>query len=137
VVPSVQRCKAWLTPTTTVPCSNAAKTRNPLKFAGVPQTTGPISAATGPKFTILLKRVEEILLLNNLFSHCRCVLSCEDMARQSCAMVPRWPIFGDVLYPAFPASRAQYVSDLHYSRQFSATAPAFNLSHLHLAPSLG
>jgi len=24
--------------TTRVPCSNAAKTRNPLKFAGVPQT---------------------------------------------------------------------------------------------------
>jgi len=29
----------------TVPCSNAAKTRNRLKFAGVPQTAGPISAA--------------------------------------------------------------------------------------------
>ena len=27
----------WLTPTTRVPCSNAAKTRNPLKFAGVPK----------------------------------------------------------------------------------------------------
>ena len=25
--------QSWLTPTTTVPCSNAAKTRNPLKFA--------------------------------------------------------------------------------------------------------
>ena len=32
----------WLTPTTRVPCSNAAKTRNPLKLAGVPQTTDPI-----------------------------------------------------------------------------------------------
>jgi len=28
----------WLMPTTKVPCSNAAKTQNPLKFAGVPQT---------------------------------------------------------------------------------------------------
>ena len=28
----------WLTPTTRVPCSNAAKTRNPLKLPGVPQT---------------------------------------------------------------------------------------------------
>ena len=27
-----------LTPTTRVPCSNAAKTQNPLKLAGVPQT---------------------------------------------------------------------------------------------------
>ena len=34
-------------------CSNAAKTRNPLKFAGVPQTNEKISAASGPKFTIL------------------------------------------------------------------------------------
>jgi len=34
---SVQCCKVWLTPTTRVPCSNAAKTRNPLKLAGVPQ----------------------------------------------------------------------------------------------------
>jgi len=36
-----------------MPCSNAAKTRNPLKFAGVPQTTGLISAVSRPKFTIL------------------------------------------------------------------------------------
>ena len=43
----------WLTPNTGVQCSNTAKTRSPLKFAGVPQTTGSISAATGPKFTIL------------------------------------------------------------------------------------
>jgi len=43
----------WLTPTTRVPCSNAAKTRNPLKFAGVPQINETISAASGPKFTIL------------------------------------------------------------------------------------
>jgi len=43
----------WLTPTTRVPYGNAAKTRNPLKFAGVPQTPAPISAVNGPKFTIL------------------------------------------------------------------------------------
>ena len=35
----------WLTPTTRVPCSNAAKTRNPLKSPGVPQTNETISAA--------------------------------------------------------------------------------------------
>ena len=43
----------WLTPTTRVPCSNAAKTRNPLKLPGVPQTNERISAASGLKFTIL------------------------------------------------------------------------------------
>jgi len=34
-------------------CSNAAKTPNPLKFAGVSQTRQQISAASGAKFTIL------------------------------------------------------------------------------------
>ena len=43
----------WLTPTTRVPCSNSAKTRNRLKFAGMPKTNEMISAASGPKFTIL------------------------------------------------------------------------------------
>jgi len=32
---------------------NAAKTRNPLKIARVPQTNERISAARGPMFTIL------------------------------------------------------------------------------------
>jgi len=33
--------------------SNEGKTRNPLKFAGVPQTPEPISAVSGPKFVLL------------------------------------------------------------------------------------
>ena len=57
-----------------MPCSNAAKTPKPLKVAGVPQTTETISASSGPKFTILRGHVEDILLLNNFFSDCRCVL---------------------------------------------------------------
>jgi len=64
VAPSVQRRKVWLTPTTAVPCSNATKMQNPLKLAGVPKTTGLISAARGPKFTILWGHLEDILLLN-------------------------------------------------------------------------
>ena len=50
-----------------MPCSNAAKTQNPLKFVGVPQTPEPISAATGPKFVILWGHVDEVLLLNKYF----------------------------------------------------------------------
>jgi len=65
--PCAQRRKVWLTPNTGVPCSNAAKTQNTLKFAGVTQTTGPISAASGPKFPILWEHVEEILLLKMFF----------------------------------------------------------------------
>ena len=33
----------WLTPTTRVPCSNAAKIRNPLKFAGAPNSPTDLS----------------------------------------------------------------------------------------------
>ena len=65
-----------------MPCSNAAKTRNPLKFAGVPQTNERISADSGPKFTILWEHVEEILLLNKFFPIVDTCLSCEDIGRQ-------------------------------------------------------
>jgi len=43
------------------------KTRNPLKFAGVPQTPELISAVSELKFAILWGQVEEILLFNNFF----------------------------------------------------------------------
>jgi len=42
-----------------------------LKFAGVSQTPKLISAASGPKFTILQGHVEEALLFNKFFSDCR------------------------------------------------------------------
>ena len=70
--------------------SNAAKTRNRLKLAGVPQTRQQISAASRPMFTILWGHVEDILLLNKIFPIADTCLSCEDTARQTCAMVRRW-----------------------------------------------
>jgi len=59
--------KVWLTPAARVLCSNAEKMQNLLKFAGVPQTTRSISAASGPKFATLWGHLEEILLLNRFF----------------------------------------------------------------------
>jgi len=64
-------CKVSLTPVERLRCSDEAKTRNPLKFAGVPRTHQPISAASGPKFTILWGHVQEILQFNRFFSDCR------------------------------------------------------------------
>jgi len=52
--PSVQHRKVWLTPTTRVPCSNTAKTRNPLKFAGVPQTNETISVCPGVDYSLYM-----------------------------------------------------------------------------------
>ena len=43
----------WLIPTTTVPCINAAKTRNPLKFAGCPKVANrsqPLVGQSSPYY---------------------------------------------------------------------------------------
>jgi len=62
-------CKVWLTSVERRQCSNEAKMRNPLKFAGMPRTRQPISAVGRPTFTILWGHVEE-LLFKKFFSDC-------------------------------------------------------------------
>ena len=47
--------------------------------------------------------------LTSFFPIVNTCLSCEDMAWQLCAMVPRWRF----LRPVFAASRVQCISDLH------------------------
>ena len=92
-----------------MPCSNAAKTQNPLKFVGVPQTPEPISAASMPKFTILSGHVEEVLLLNKFFR-----LSIHALVAKIWPdKVVRWCQDDDFLRPVFAASRVQRISDLH------------------------
>jgi len=82
---------------TRVQCSNAAKTWNPLKSAGVPQTCQRISAVSRPKFTILSGHAEEVLLFNKFFFRLstnalvpKC-LSSEDIADD----IVRWCQNGD------------------------------------------
>jgi len=85
VAPFVQRHKVWL------PCSNAAKTRNPLKLQGCPKLANrsqPLVDRSSPYY----QDVEEVLLFNK-FSIVYTCLSSEDIARQSCAMVPKWRFF--------------------------------------------
>jgi len=105
--------KVWLMLITWLPCSNAAMTRKPLKLAGVPQTGKPMSAASGPKFTILWGHLEDILLLNKFFPIVDTCLNCKDIAQQICAMVTRWRFLATFLRPVFSVSRMQHVSDLH------------------------
>ena len=72
--PAEHRCRPlfnaakWLTLTTILLCSKAAKTRMPLKFVGVLQTGKPVSAASGPKFTILCGHVEDIFTFIYIFT---------------------------------------------------------------------
>jgi len=95
-------------------CSNAAKTRNPLKFAGVPQTNETISAASGPKFSspYCKNMWGRYCCLTSFFPIVDTCHSCEDTARQSYAMVRRWRFFASFLRPVFPASHVQHISDL-------------------------
>jgi len=73
-----------------MPGSNAAKTRNPLKFAGLPQTTGSISAASGPSSPYYEDSWRTYCCLTCFFPIVDTCLSCKDITRQSCVMVPRW-----------------------------------------------
>ena len=96
-----------------MPCSNATKTRNQLKFVGIPKLVNrsqPLVARSSPYCG---GHVEDILLLSKFFPIVDMCLSCEDIARQSCAMVPRWRFFDDFFRPVFAASALQHVSDLY------------------------
>jgi len=97
-------------PTTRVPCSNAAKTWNPLKFAGVPQSPEPISVVSEPKFTILWAHVEEVFLFNKFFFRS---LIHAFIAKIQPDKTVHWCRDGNFLHPVFSASRVQYISDLH------------------------
>ena len=99
--------------TTRVPCSNAAKKQNLLKFAGVPQTNETISAASGPKFTILWGHVEELLLLNKFFSDCRYMPYLRRYSPTKLCDGAQMAILATFLRPVFAASRVQHISDLH------------------------
>ena len=113
VAPSVQCRKVWLTPTSWLPYSKGAKTQKLLKLSGVHQTGKPISAASVPKFTILFTIWRTYCCLTSFFPNVDTCLSYEDIARQSCAMVPRWRFLATFLRPVFSASHVQHISDLH------------------------
>jgi len=90
--------------------SNAAKTRNLLKFAGVPQTRQQISAVSRPKFTILW-HVEEVLLLNKFFFR----LSTHPLvAKTQPNKIVRWCPDGDFFASSiFIEPCVVYIWDLH------------------------
>jgi len=52
-------------------------------------------------------------VLNKFFPIVDRCLSCEDIARQICVIVPRWRFFASFLRPVFTASCVQHISDLH------------------------
>jgi len=96
-----------------MPWSNAGKTRKPLKVAGVPQTPEMILAASGLSSPYCGHVWRRYCCLTSFFPIFDTCFSCEDIARQSCGMVPRWRFFASFLRPVFSASHVQHISDLH------------------------
>jgi len=81
-----------------VPCSNAAKTPNPLKFAGVPQTRQHISGVSTPTHRVHIITCAGGIAVNKFFSPIFDIcLSSEDITWRSCAMVPKWRFFASCI----------------------------------------
>ena len=102
----------WLTPTTrcravTLPRRETSwKLQGYLKLVNRSQPLGRSSPYCGDMW-------RRYCCLTSFFPIVDTCLSCEDIARQSCGMVPRWRFFASFLRPVFPASHVQYISDLH------------------------
>jgi len=108
VAPSVQRSKVWLTLTTWLLCSNAAKTRKPLKLAGSSKLQDRSQPLVGESSPYCGGHLEDILLLNKfVFPIVDTRLSCEDIARQSCTMVRRWRFFASCISSKPPAAHCK------------------------------
>ena len=79
-----------------MPRSNAAKTRNPLKLAiGSPKLVNgsqPLVGRSSPYCEDIWRNYRYVSSFSPIADTC---LICEDIARQSCAMVLQMAIFGD------------------------------------------
>jgi len=113
VAPSVQRRKVWLTPATRCRAVRVPRRETRLNLQGclkLPDGSQPLVGRSSPYCEDMWRTYR---CLTSLFPIIDTCLSCEDIARQSCAMVPRWRFLATFLRLAFPASRVQQVSDLH------------------------
>jgi len=99
----------WLTPTTRVPCSNAAKTRKPLKFAGVPKLANrsqPLVGRSSPYYQDMWRRYRCLTSFFLLSIHA-------SAAKIQPDKFVWWSQNGDFMRPVFSASRVQHISDMN------------------------
>ena len=78
---------------TRVLCSNAAKTQNPLKFAGYPKPPDRSQSLVGRSSPYCGSTSRRYCCLTSFFPIVDICLSSEDIARRTCAMVPKWRFF--------------------------------------------
>ena len=100
--------KFWLTPTTRVP-----KRETRWNLHGCPKWSNRSQPLVGRSSLYYEDMWRTYCCLISFFPIVDTCLTCEDIARQICAMVPRWWFFATFLRPVFSASHVQHVSDLH------------------------
>ena len=102
-------CKVWLTSAERRWCSNETKTRNPLKFAGVPHTRQPISAVSR-RSPYCERPCGGYIAVYQFFFR----LSTDALvAKIQPDKVVRWCADAKFLHPVYSANRVQHISDLH------------------------
>ena len=78
----------------------------------LPNRSQPLVGRKSPYYEDMWRRY---CCLTSFFLIVNTWLSCEDIARQSCACDSAQMVtFGDFMHPLFSASRVQHVSDLHF-----------------------
>ena len=95
---------------TRVPCSNTAKTRKPLKFAGCPTLANrsqPLVGQSSPYYEDMWRRY---CCLISFFSDCQYIPQLRRYSPTKLCDGAKTAIF---LRPVFLASRMQHISDMH------------------------
>ena len=113
VAPSVQRRKVWLTPTTRCRAVTLPRHETRWNLQGclkLPDGSQPLMGRSSPYYEDMWRTYR---CLTSFFPIVDTCLICEDIARWSCVIVPRWRFLATFLCPVFSASRVQQVSDLY------------------------
>jgi len=108
-----QRRKVWLTPTTKCRAVRLPRRETSWNFQGCPKLRNRSQPLVGQSSPCYEDMWRTYCCLTSIFPIVDKCFHCEDIARQSCAMVPRWRSLVTFLHPVFLASHAQLVSDLH------------------------
>jgi len=103
----------WLTPTTTCRAVMLPRRETNWNLEGCPKLTKWSQPLVGRSSPYCGDIWRTYCCLTSFFSIVDTCLSCEDIARQSCAMVPRWRFLETFLHLVFLASHVQHISHLH------------------------
>jgi len=102
----------WLTPTTRCRAVTLPRRETSWNLQGCPKLVNRSQPLVGRSSPYCGGMWRTYCCLTSFFPIVDTCLSCEDIARQSRAIVPRWQFLATFLRPLFSARRVQQVSDL-------------------------